>query len=166
MTHAAPDAAAARPTLWIDGDACPTNVRDICIRAARRKDLALVLVANAPVTLPADARFRLQLVPPQADAADRYIAEHCVPGDIIITADIPLAAEGVERGARVLSPRGEEYTEETVGERLAMRNLMEELRGAGLVSGGPASPGARETQQFANALDRLLGRLPPPPGSS
>lgn len=118
--------------------------------------MSLVLVANSWMDLPPSKVIRLELVPSGADVADNFIAEHCEAGDLVITADIPLAARIVEKGATGLDPRGELYTEENIGERLSMRNFMEELRFAGMVEGGPGTQSQGETQAFANALDRFL----------
>jgi uncharacterized protein len=146
--------------IWIDADAAPRDVKEIAFRAARRLGIETVLVANQRLQTPAGnplvSAVRVEGGP---DVADRYIAEHAAPGDLAITADVPLAALLVPRGVAVLDPRGEEHTEETIGERLSVRDFMESLRGAGMVTGGPAPYDARARQAFADALDRALTRL-------
>lgn len=147
-------------TLWIDADACPRPVRDVVVKAARRRQIELVLVANSAQQLPPGPGVRQVIVPSGPDVADQYIIDHSRPGDLVITADIPLAAGLVERKVTAINPRGEIYDESSVGERLAMRNLMDELRGAGLAGrSGPAPYNDRDKQAFANALDRLLSRM-------
>ncbi|PKM29326.1 MAG: YaiI/YqxD family protein [Gammaproteobacteria bacterium HGW-Gammaproteobacteria-11] len=144
-------------TLWIDADACPRPVRDIVVRAARRRQIELILVANSPQVLPPGPGVRQVTVSSGADVADQYIIDHAVPGDLVITADIPLAAGLVDRKITAINPRGEIYSKANMGERLAVRNLMDELRGAGLAGrSGPAPYSDRDKQAFANALDRLL----------
>lgn len=146
-------------TLWIDADATPRDVKDICFRASDRLALPTVLVANARVQLPPGYRHLTAVrVESGPDAADRYIAEHAAKGDVAVTADIPLAAALVDKGVVVIDPRGEEYTAESIGERLSVRNFMEGLRGIGVETGGHAAFGAREKAAFANALDRALTR--------
>lgn len=146
-------------TLWVDADAAPREVKEIVLRAAERLGIALVLVANARVTLPvAHPTASAVRVDGGPDVADRYIAEHASAGDVAITADIPLASLLVARRVVVVDPRGMEYTAENVGERLAVRDFMEGLRGAGVETGGPRGYGAREKQAFAGALDRALTR--------
>lgn len=147
-------------TLWIDADACPRPVRDIVVKAAKRRQIELVLVANSAQQLPPGPGVRQVIVPSGADVADQYIIDHSRPGDLVITADIPLAAGLVERKVTAINPRGEIYDESSVGERLAVRNLMDELRGAGLAGrSGPAPYNDRDKQAFANSLDRLLSRI-------
>ncbi len=146
-------------TLWIDADACPRPVRDIMLRAARRRQLPLVLVANSSLGLPAAPGVRQVVVPGGADVADLYIIEHSKPGDLVVTADIPLADGLVRRGVTAINPRGEIYDQSSIGERLAVRNLMDELRGAGLAGrSGPAPFSDKDKQSFANALDKLLAQ--------
>lgn len=146
-------------TLWIDADACPRPIRDIMLRAARRKNLPLVLVANTALGLPAAPGVRQVVVPGGADVADLYIIEHAKPGDLAVTADIPLADGLVRRGVTAINPRGEIYDQGNIGERLAVRNLMDELRGAGLAGrSGPAPFSDKDKQAFANALDKLLAQ--------
>jgi uncharacterized protein YaiI (UPF0178 family) len=146
-------------TLWIDADAAPREVKDICIRASLRLTLATVLVANQRLQLPPGyPHLSAVRVDGGPDVADRYIADHAEPGDVAVTADIPLAALLVPKGVVVLDPRGEEYTPDSIGERLSVRNFMDGLRGAGVETGGHAAYGAREKQAFANALDRALTR--------
>lgn len=146
-------------TLWIDADACPRPVRDIMLRAARRRELQLVLVANTSLGLPPAPGVRQVVVPGGADVADLYIIEHAVPGDLVVTADIPLADGLVTRNITAINPRGEVYDKGSIGERLAVRNLMDELRGAGLAGrSGPAPYSDKDRQSFANALDRLLAQ--------
>ena len=147
-------------TLWIDADACPRPVRDVVVRAARRRQIELILVANSAQALPPGPGIREVVVPSGADAADHYIIDNARLGDLVITADIPLAAGLVERQIVAINPRGVVYDASSVGERLAVRNLMDELRGAGLAGrGGPSPYNDRDKQAFANALDRLLARL-------
>jgi uncharacterized protein YaiI (UPF0178 family) len=135
-------------------------VKEIVFRAARRLAIETVLVANqrllAPPGNPLVSAIRVDGGP---DVADRYIAEHAAPGDLAVTADVPLAALLVPRGVAVLDPRGEEHTTETIGERLSVRDFMENLRTAGMVTGGPRPWDARARQAFADALDRALTRL-------
>lgn len=146
-------------TLWIDADACPRPVRDIMLRAARRRQLSLILVANSALGLPAAPGVQQIVVPGGADVADLYIIEHSEPGDLVVTADIPLADGLVRRGVTAINPRGEIYDQGSIGERLAVRNLMDELRGAGLAGGGgPAPFSDKDKQSFANALDKLLAQ--------
>lgn len=145
--------------LWLDADATPRDAKEICFRASERLSLATVLVANQRVQLPPGyAHLSAVRVDGGPDVADLYIAEHAVAGDVAVTADIPLAALLVPKGVIVIDPRGYEYTTESIGERLSIRNFMDSLRGTGVDTGGPAAYGAREKQAFANALDRTLAR--------
>jgi uncharacterized protein len=145
--------------LWIDADAAPRDVKEIVFRAARRLRLETVLVANQRLAAPLDHPFVTTVhVKGGPDVADRHIAEHAEPGDVAVTADIPLAARLVERRVTVIDPRGVEYTEDNVGERLAVRDFMDSLRGAGVETGGPRPYDARDRQAFAAALDRILTR--------
>ena len=145
--------------LWVDADAAPKDVKDIVIRAAERLGIEAVLVANQRLFVPPGHKFVTSLrVAGGPDAADDHIAEHAEAGDVAVTADIPLAARLVEKRVTVIDPRGEELTAENVGERLSVRDFMEGLRGAGVVTGGPAAYGPREKQAFAGALDRALAR--------
>jgi len=147
------------PTLWLDADAAPRDVKDVCYRACERLSLPTILVANQRLVLPVGyAKLSAVRVDGGADVADAYIASHAVAGDIVITADIPLAALLVPNRIYVIDPRGELYTEESIGERLSVRNFMEGLRGAGVETGGHGTYGTREKQQFANALDRVLAK--------
>jgi uncharacterized protein YaiI (UPF0178 family) len=145
--------------LWLDADATPREVKEICFRASERLRLDTVLVANQRVQLPVGYK-RLSAIRVEGgpDVADLYIAEHAEAGDVAVTADIPLAALLVPKNVVVIDPRGAEYTAESIGERLSVRNFMDELRATGVETGGPAAYGAREKQAFANALDRALTR--------
>ncbi len=146
-------------TLWIDADAAPQPVKEICLRASERLKLPTVLVANQRLQLPPGyAHVSAVRVDGGADVADRYIVEHAAAGDVAVTADIPLAALLVPKGVVVLDPRGEEYTAEIIGERLSVRNFMDALRTSGVETGGHSAYGPREKQAFANALDRALTR--------
>ena len=145
--------------LWIDADAAPQPVKDVCLRASERLGLATILVANQRLTLPPGyAHVTSVRVDGGPDVADRYIAEHAIAGDVAVTADIPLAALLVPKGVVVLDPRGDEYTAEIIGERLSVRNFMDGLRMAGVETGGHSAYGSRDKQAFANALDRALTR--------
>ena len=145
--------------LWLDADAAPRDVKDVCLRAAERLKLDTVLVANQRLQLPAGhLHVSAVRVDGGPDVADRYIAEHAEAGDVAVTADIPLAALLVPKGVVVIDPRGEEYTAESIGERLSVRNFMDRLRGAGVETGGHGAYGPREKQKFSNALDRALTR--------
>ncbi len=145
--------------LWLDADAAPRDVKEVCYRASERLSLVTVLVANMRLQLPVGylhlSAVRVEGGP---DVADRYIAEHAVSGDVAVTADIPLAALLVPNGVIVIDPRGEEYTAETIGERLSVRNFMEGLRSTGVETGGHASYSAKDKQRFSNTLDRALTR--------
>lgn len=145
--------------LWIDADAAPRGVKEIIFRTARRLRLEAVQVANqwlsAPPNHPFVSTVRVEGGP---DVADRHIADHAEPGDVVVTADIPLAALLVGKKILVIDPRGEEYTEDNVGERLAVRDFMDSLRGAGIETAGPRPYGPRDQQAFAATLDRVLTR--------
>ena len=146
--------------IWIDADAAPRDVKEIVFRAARRLRLETVLVANQRLAAPLDHPFVTTVqVKGGPDVADLHIAEHAEPGDVAVTADIPLAARLVEKRVTVIDPRGAEYTEDNVGERLAVRDFMDSLRGAGVETSGPRPYDARDRQAFAAALDRVLTRL-------
>jgi hypothetical protein len=145
--------------LWLDADAAPRDVKDICVRAAARLRIDAVLVANQRVPVPPGyAHVSAVRVEGGPDVADRYIVEHAEAGDVAVTADVPLAALLVPRGVSVIDPRGEEYTSESIGERLSVRDFMDGLRGAGVDTGGHGAYGPRDKQAFANALDRALTR--------
>ena len=144
--------------IWIDADACPQVIKDILYRAAERTQIVTTLVANMPLRTPPSAFIKTVRVPKGFDVADHYIVQQLSPGDLVITADIPLAAEAIKRGAHALDPRGDLYSEDNVGERLAMRNLMQELRSTGDIIGGPPAFGSSDRQRFANQLDRFLTR--------
>jgi uncharacterized protein YaiI (UPF0178 family) len=145
--------------LWLDADAMPREVKEVCYRASERRSLETILVANQRLQLPVGYRHLSAVrVDGGPDVADRHIAEHAVAGDVVVTADIPLAALLVPKQIVVLDPRGDEYTEESIGERLSVRNFMDGLRGAGVETGGHAPYSARDKQAFANSLDRALTR--------
>jgi uncharacterized protein YaiI (UPF0178 family) len=146
--------------IWIVADATPRDVKEIVFRAAKRLEITTILVANTRLDTPlGNPLISSVQVPGGPDVADQYIVDHAAPGDLIVTQDIPLAALLVPRGMVVLDPRGEEHTEETIGERLSIRDLMESFRGAGMVTGGPAPFNSRDKQAFASALDRALTRM-------
>lgn len=145
--------------LWLDADAAPRDVKEICFRASERLALDTVLVANQRLPLPLGYRYVSAVrVEGGPDVADDYIAANAVAGDVAVTQDIPLAAILVPKGVIVIDPRGDEYTPEIIGERLSVRNFMDSLRSTGVETGGHAPYGAREKQAFANALDRVLTR--------
>ena len=144
--------------IWIDGDACPATIKEIVFRAAVRLKIPVVIVANQPMRIPASELISLLTVPSGLNVADQKIVELLDASDLVVTADIPLASDVVAKGATALDPRGKLYTKENIGERLAMRNLMDELRGTGMVAGGPAPFNSNDRQAFANQLDRLLSK--------
>lgn len=144
--------------VWVDADACPNVIKDILFRAAERASIPTTLVANQWLATPPSRFIRAMQVPSGFDAADSEIVRRVSPGDLVVTQDIPLAALVLEKGGIALNPRGELYTADTIVQRLSMRNFMEELRGAGVQTGGPAVFHARDRQAFANALDGWIAR--------
>ena len=145
--------------IWVDADACPVVAREILFRAAERTGIRLTLVANQPMNTPNSDIIRSIQVPRGFDVADDEIVRRVDEGDLVITSDIPLAAEVIEKGAHALSPRGELHTRENIGAKLNMRDFMDTMRSSGVeMGGGPAAYGQRDKQEFANALDRLLAR--------
>ncbi len=146
----------ANMQIWVDADACPVVVKDILYRAARRWQRSLTLVANQMLRTPPSPFIRAVQVPRGFDVADDYIVQNAAAGDLVITGDIPLASLVLARGALVLNPRGERYTPETIGERLAMRDMMDELRSVGVDTGGPSTFSQSDRRAFGNALDQLM----------
>ena len=144
--------------IWVDADACPKVIREILYRAANRVCVPVILVANKPLQVPGSRYIRSVQVAGGFDVADNHIAQQAEAGDLVITADIPLAAEVVAKGCLALNPRGDLYTEENVRERLNMRDFMATLRGTGVDTGGPATFSHADRQAFANQLDRLLAK--------
>ncbi len=144
--------------IWIDADACPRAVKDLVFRASSRLKIDLVLVADRPLWRPSSPLISMVVVPRDMDSADKHIVAKALPGDLVITADLPLAAAVVERGAVALNPRGELYTEENVRERLSMRDFLMSLRETGQDLGGPPPFSFKDKQRFAAALDRFLTR--------
>ena len=142
--------------IWVDADACPGEIKELLFRAAKRTKIKVTLVANQSLHTPRSEFIDSVLVPAGMNVADRRIVELLQPGDLVITADIPLAAEVVEQGAQALDPRGQLYTDANVGERLAVRDMLDQLRGTGQITGGPANFNAKDRQAFANGLDRWL----------
>jgi uncharacterized protein len=144
--------------IWVDADACPKAVKEILYRVADRTEISVTLVANSPLHLPYSSFIKLIQVGSGADIADDEIADKCEVGDLIITADIPLAARVVEKGAQALDPRGTIYDKNNIGQILSMRNFMDELRGSGVETGGPSGFGQKEKFKFANALDKIIAQ--------
>lgn len=161
MSAPAPPAPGAAPTVWVDADACPAVVREMLFRAARRTGIALVLVANQPLRVPPAQNIRAVRVAGGFDVADQEIVRGVAPGDLVVTADVPLAAQVIARGAEAVSPRGEVFTPGTVGARLDLRDFHESLRASGVHSAGPAPLGERDKRAFAGALDAYLTRARP-----
>lgn len=146
--------------IWVDADACPRPIREILFRAADRVAVGLTLVANQPLTVPRSRHIRSVQVAAGFDVADSYIVRQLGAGDLVVTADIPLAAEVIAKGALALNPRGELYTEDNIRQRLNMRDFLDTLRSSGIDTGGPATFSQADRQAFANQLDRLLARRP------
>lgn len=144
--------------VWVDADACPKVIKEILFRAATRAEVMVTLVANQPVPVPRSPFLQAVQVERGFDVADNEIVRRCEPGDLVITADIPLAAEVIDKGATALNPRGELYTRENVRQRLNMRDFLDTMRASGVHTGGPPALDQRDRQAFANALDRFLAR--------
>ena len=142
--------------IWVDADACPGPIREILFRAAQRTGIELTMVANQPVRVPPARNIDALQVPAGFDVADNEIVRRLAAGDLVITGDIPLAAEVIEKGGQALNPRGEMYSPETIRERLNMRDFMDTLRSSGIHTGGPPALGQAERNRFANHLDKLL----------
>ncbi|GAB3726405.1 YaiI/YqxD family protein [Luteimonas pelagia] len=154
MTDAAPRA----PQVWVDADACPGPVREILFRAAERAKVPVTFIANQWIRTPGSRYLKSLQVQGGFDVADDAIAERAGPGDLVVTQDIPLAARVLANGAEAVNPRGERFTPNNISERLSVRNFMEELRGAGVQTGGPPAFNARDRQAFANCLDNWLAK--------
>lgn len=142
--------------IWIDADACPRDVKDVVFRASARLQIAVVLVANKNIAVPLSPLLSTVRVQGGPDVADDHIVQAAESGDIVVTADIPLAARLVPKGVAVIDPRGDVYDEDNVGERLSVRDFMADVRDAGVVTGGPGAFSARDKRRFASALDRAL----------
>lgn len=145
--------------IWVDADACPVVAREILFRAADHTGVSVTLVANQPMSVPRSENINSLQVPRGFDVADDEIVKRLEAGDLVITSDIPLAAEVIERGGHALSPRGEMHTKENIGAKLNMRDFMDTMRSSGVeMGGGPSAYGQRDKQEFANQLDRFLTR--------
>ncbi len=144
--------------IWVDADACPVVIKDILFKAARRTGVQTTLVANQSVRMPPSPKIKLFRVRAGFDVADNEIVRRLASGDLVITSDIPLAAEVIEKGGIVLSPRGEMHTRENIRSRLSMRDFMESMRSSGVVTGGPPPLSQSDRQAFANHLDRWLSK--------
>ena len=147
-------------TIWIDADACPKVIKDILFRAAKRTNTNIILVANSFLTYPNSPLFKSVKVEPGFDSADNYIVEHINPYDLLITGDIPLAADAIAKQANVINPRGEVYSANNIKQRLNIRDINEQLRSSGTNVGGPPSLSIKEKTAFANALDKYLAKKP------
>ncbi|MCR4510791.1 YaiI/YqxD family protein [Pseudomonas sp. 32.2.56] len=145
--------------VWIDADACPKAAKDQVVKFALKRRFEVLLVAGQAQIKPAYSCVRLIVVPSGPDAADDYLVEHAVPGELVICSDVPLADRLVKKGVAALDPRGREFDERNMGDKLAVRNLFTELRELGQVGGGQPPYGERDKQAFANSLDRILTRL-------
>jgi len=148
-----------RLCVWIDGDACPAGIKDIVFRTTKRLPIEVVLVANQGMHIPKSKQIRLLTVPHGADVADAKIVELMKPGHVVITGDIPLAAAVVDQGGIAIGTRGEIYDDDSVHDRLASRDLMEQFRSAGVETVGPRPMNVKDIQAFANAFDRTLTKL-------
>ncbi len=148
-----------QPKIWIDADACPRAVKEIVFKASLRLKVPVCLVANSYMTVPPGPLITFIKVEKGTDIADLYISTRVGLNDLVITADIPLAAMVVKKGATAINPRGELYTEENTGERLSMRDFMQSLRDSGVDTGGPGPFGPKDKERFANSIDRILAKL-------
>lgn len=146
--------------IWVDADACPKAIRDIIVKAANRTGKHTTFVANHVIPLPKSPTLSFMQVGQGFDVADNEIVQRSDPGDLVITQDIPLAAELIANGCLVMNPRGEELTRQNIGGRLNMRDFMETMRSSGVQTGGPAALGQKDKMAFANTLDRLLAKKP------
>ena len=144
--------------IWVDADACPKVIKEILFRAAERRAITTILVANKPLRYPPSSHIKSMQVAGGFDVADKEIVNQLQEGDLVITADIPLAAEVIEKGGHALNPRGEFYSRHNIRERLNMRDFMAELRDSGVNTGGPAAFAHSDRQAFANQLDRFLAK--------
>ncbi len=144
--------------IWVDGDACPKVIKAILFKAAERVAVEVVVVANQWLALPTSPHIRMLCVEQGPDVADDAIADQCKAGDLVVTADIPLAARVVDKGAHALDPRGTMYDKNNIGQILGMRDFMDSLRGSGIETGGPSMFGQKERLKFANELDRFIAR--------
>lgn len=144
--------------IWVDADACPRVIKDILFRAAERTETRLTLVANQFLATPPSPMINSIQVPAGFDVADNTIVQKLEAGDLVITADIPLAAEVIEKGGHALNPRGEMYSKENIRQRLSMRDFMDTLRSSGIDTGGPPALNQHDRQMFANKLDRFLAK--------
>ncbi|MBK5145024.1 YaiI/YqxD family protein [Budviciaceae bacterium BWR-B9] len=142
--------------IWVDADACPNVIKDVLFRAADRAQVMVTLVANQYIKTPPSPYIRSMQVASGFDVADNEIVKRTEPGDLVITADIPLAAEVLEKGGAAINPRGERYSPATIRERLTMRDFMDTMRSSGIQTGGPSTLNQRDRQQFANELDKWL----------
>ena len=145
-------------TIWVDADACPVVVKEILFRAAQRTGVELILVANQYLKIPADSHIKMLQVPAGFDVADNEIVKRCQSGDLVITADIPLAAEVLAKQVDALNPRGERYSPDTIKAKLNMRDFMDTLRSSGINTGGPPPLNQSDRKAFANQLDRWLAK--------
>lgn len=143
-------------TLWVDADACPGTIKELIIRAARRLKIPAVFAANKYISTPESRYISSRRIGADPEAVDMYITENAQAGDVVVTQDIPLASTLVAMGVIVISTRGELFTEENIGERLAIRNFMQDIREAGGITSGPKEFGQKDRQRFADALDRVL----------
>lgn len=144
--------------IWVDADACPKVIKEILFRAAKRTGVSLTLVANQPLSTPPSGHIRSLQVASGFDVADSEIVKRVAAGDLVITADIPLAAEVIDKGGYALDPRGEFYSKENIGARLSMRDFLDGLRASGVNTGGPPPLSQSDRQSFANHLDKFLAR--------
>lgn len=144
--------------IWVDADACPKVIKEILFRAAERTGIPVVLVANMAFHLQPSPLISMIQVPEGPDVADDRIVDNCAAGDLVITADVPLAARVLEKSAQALDPRGRLYDKNNIGQILSMRDFMDSLRGSGIETGGPAGFGAKQRQEFSNQLDKILAR--------
>lgn len=150
-------------SIWVDADACPSVIKEILYRAAERRQMPLLLVANQPLRVPPSRFIRALQVQAGFDVADNEIVRLCQAGDLVITSDIPLAAEAIAKGAVALSPRGELLTRDNIGPRLNVRDFLDTMRASGVQSSGPSPLSQRDRMAFANQLDRWLAQQPKPP---
>jgi len=144
--------------IWVDADACPKIVKELLFKSCLRLEIPICLVANSYMNVPFHKLVSFVKVESGDDVADMYIANHIAPEDLVVTADIPLAAQVVEKGTVAINPRGELYDDENIGERLSMRDFMKDLRDSGVVTGGPEPFGAKDKENFANSLSKILAQ--------